>query len=120
MRRYAGACARPYDEQALARLLRTGITPDGITLPATMPRYAIDDAQRDDLAAYLRGLSARAPPGLDGERVRVATITTPDVEPQRRDAMLATTLKRFVWHRRTASRATRRTVRCSRNARARW
>jgi hypothetical protein len=60
-----------------------------------MPRYAIDDAQRDDLAAYLHGLSARAPPGLDGERVRVATITTPDVEPQRRDAMLAT-LKRFV------------------------
>ncbi len=98
--RYFGASVRwrvrpAYDAQALARLLRTGVTPDGITLPATMPRYAIDDAQRDDLAAYLHGLSARAPPGLDGERVRVATITTPDVEPQRRDAMLAT-LRRFV------------------------
>ena len=70
--RYFGASVRwrvrpAYDEQALARLLlRTGITPDGITLPATMPRYAIDDAQRDDLAAYLRG----SPPGAARPRRR--------------------------------------------------
>ena len=82
-----------YDEASLARLLRTGITPDGVTLHAAMPRLRITDAQLADLAAYLRGLSAAASPGLTHDEVYLATISTPDADPQRRDAMLATLAK---------------------------
>lgn len=84
-----------YDDAALGRLLRSGVTPDGVTLPATMPRYALADRDLADLAAYLRTLSAEPPPGLDAQTVRIATISTPDADPQRRDAMLAT-LQRFI------------------------
>lgn len=84
-----------YDEASLGRLLRSGVSPDGVTLPASMPRYRLDDADLADLSAYLRTLSQAAPPGLDADTVRVATVTTPDADPQRRDAMLAT-LRRFV------------------------
>ncbi len=84
-----------YDEAALGRLLRSGVTPDGLTLPHAMPRYDIDDAQLAALTGYLRGLSASAPPGLDDEHVRLATISTPDADPARREATLVT-LQRFV------------------------
>lgn len=84
-----------YDAAALGRLLRTGVAPDGITLASTMPRYTIDADQLEDLSAYLRGLSASTPPGLTADTLRIATITTPAVDPVRRDAMLAT-LNRFI------------------------
>ncbi len=84
-----------YDEAALGRLLRTGVTPDGMTLAAAMPRYAIGEADLADLAAHLAGLSSRPPAGIDDETIRLATVTTPDADPARRAAMLAT-LQRFV------------------------
>jgi mono/diheme cytochrome c family protein len=84
-----------YDEAGLARLLRTGITPDGVTIHAAMPRLKIDDAQLADLVAYLRGLSATPSPGLTPDEVHLATISTPDADPQRRAAMLAT-LSKFI------------------------
>ncbi len=84
-----------YDEASLGRLLRNGESPDGVTLPPAMPRYRIDDADLADLSAYLRAMSQGTPPGLSADTVRVATVTTPDADPQRRDAMLAT-LRHFV------------------------
>lgn len=84
-----------YDADSLGTLLRSGSTPDGQVLPATMPRYAIGERDLDDLVAYLRTLSAQPPAGLDDETVRIATISTPDADPARRDAMLAT-LQQFV------------------------
>ncbi len=98
--RYFAASARwrvrpAYDEDSLARLLRTGTAPDGHVLAPTMPRYLLNDADAGDLAAYLRQLSSGPPAGLDADSVRLATVTTPDVDPQRRDALLAT-LGRFV------------------------
>lgn len=84
-----------YDEAALGQLLRTGVTPDGIALPPTMPRYELDAADLADLTSYLRTLSAATPPGLQADIVRIATISTPDADPVRRDAML-TTLERFI------------------------
>jgi len=84
-----------YDETSLARLLRTGITPDGVTLHAAMPRLRISDAQVADLVAYLHELSAAPSPGLTRDEVALATISTPDADPQRRDAML-TTLAKFI------------------------
>jgi len=92
----AGWRVRPaYDEAALGTLLRTGRTPDGQVLPGTMPRYAIGESDLGDLVAYLRTLSASPPAGLDEGSVRIATISTPDADPARRDAMLAT-LQQFV------------------------
>lgn len=92
----AGWRVRPaYDEPALGRLLREGVAPDGVTLATTMPRYALADADLADLSAYLRTLSAALPAGLDEGTVRIATVSTPDADPRRRDAMLAT-LQRFV------------------------
>lgn len=79
-----------YDEASLGRLLRSGESPDGVTLQPAMPRYRIDDADLADLSAYLRTMSQGTPPGLDADTVRVATVTTPDADPRRRDAMLAT------------------------------
>jgi mono/diheme cytochrome c family protein len=84
-----------YDDAALARLLRSGVSPDGVTMHAAMPRVQIDDAQAADLAAYLRGLSAAPSPGLEGDDVYLASVSTPDADATRRDAMLAT-LARFV------------------------
>ena len=50
----------------------------------------IADTQVADLAAHLRGLSNAAPPGVQDDGVYLATVSTPDADPQRRDAMLAT------------------------------
>ncbi len=100
----AGWRVRPaYDEAALATLLRSGRTPDGLTLSSTMPRYAIGERDLADLTAYLRTLSAQPPVGLDDETVRIATISTPDADPVRRDAMLAT-LQQFVLQKNGQSR----------------
>jgi mono/diheme cytochrome c family protein len=84
-----------YDEASLGQLLRKGISPDGVTMGTAMPRYALADADLVDLTAYLRQLSEAPPPGLEAGMVRVATITTPDADPTRRDAMLAT-LQHFI------------------------
>ena len=54
-----------YDEASLARSLREGLDPDGRLLVAPMPRYALDDQAVAALAAYLRGLSAEAAPGVE-------------------------------------------------------
>ena len=84
-----------YDEASLGRLLRQGVSPDGVTMAAAMPRYRLGDSELTDLTAYLRTLSEGLPPGLDAGTVRVATITTPDADPARREAMLAT-LRHFI------------------------
>jgi hypothetical protein len=84
-----------YDEAALGRVLRSGITPDGATLQAAMPRYAIGATDLADLTAHLRELSNRPPDGIDADTVHLATVTTPEADPVRREAMLAT-LRRFI------------------------
>lgn len=103
-----------YDEASLGRLLRSGESPDGVTLQPAMPRYRIDDADLADLSAYLRTMSQGTPPGLDADTVRVATVTTPDADPRRRDAMLAT-LQHFIAQKNGQSRhEVKRSVQSSR------
>lgn len=77
-----------YDEATLATLLRSGVTPDGQVVRAPMPVYRFDERDARDLAAYLRGLSTQAAPGIDATTVRIATITTPGIDPSRAQAML--------------------------------
>jgi hypothetical protein len=76
--------ARPaYDDASLARALRTGVDSNGTPLDRLMPRYELGEADMQSLIAYLRQLSAVPPPGLDGQRLHLATIITPDAEPAR-------------------------------------
>ncbi len=72
----------------LLRALRDGVDPAGRTLSATMPRYAIADADAKALGAYLRALGAEPPPGVDEAIVHIATILTPQVSAARRSSML--------------------------------
>ncbi len=103
-----------YDDASLARLLRTGIAPDGMAMQPEMPRYAVSEAELRDLTAYLRGLSATPAAGIDADTVRIATITTPDADPLRRDAML-TALTHFVAQKNGQSRQeARRSVNATR------
>ena len=85
-----------YDEASLGRLLRSGVSPDGVTLPATMPRYALADADLADLGGLPAHALRRAAAGARrATRCASPPITTPDADPARRDAMLAT-LQHFV------------------------
>lgn len=68
-----------YDETSLLRALNSGVAPDGVELAAPMPRYILEHQDVAALAAYLRTLSATTPPGVNGEEVVFATVTTPDV-----------------------------------------
>lgn len=42
-----------YDSRALCQLLRSGVDPAQVLLPAVMPRYDVSDAQCADLWTYL-------------------------------------------------------------------
>jgi len=77
-----------YTRASLGRALREGVDPTGRTLDALMPRYVLDDAEIDQLYAYLEGLSAAAAPGVTEREIHFSTIITPDVSSDRRRAML--------------------------------
>ena len=78
----------PYTPATLARALRDGVDSDGRTLSNLMPRFAIDDADFSSLIVYLNTLYPVRVPGVTPELLHFATIITPEVEPERRKAML--------------------------------
>lgn len=80
----------PYTEEALAASIRTGMNNMGAHMNELMPHYEINDADMQSLIAYLRQLSPKWSPGATGDRIHFATVITPDVEPERRKAMLDT------------------------------
>jgi hypothetical protein len=77
-----------YTDEALLRALRDGVDPSGRTLSATMPRYAVSEADAKAVAAFLRGLGEGVPPGVSDAIVHLATIVGPGVSPARRASML--------------------------------
>ena len=93
--RTTGPGTRPaYDLDSLARALRDGVDPAGRRLSATMPTYAVSDAEVAALAAYLRTLGTPAP-GVTETTLHLATITSPSADPGRREAMLSV-MREFV------------------------
>jgi hypothetical protein len=74
--------ARPaYDDETLARAIRTGVDPSGQPLHPLMPRYRIDDAGVAALLAHLKRLGSSPAPGVAPGVMRLATIITDEAEP---------------------------------------
>jgi cytochrome c553 len=80
--------AYAYTDLTLAAAIRTGVTADGRVMNALMPRYSIDDASLAALLEYLKTLSAGPFPGVGDQVLELATIVTPDADPDERAAML--------------------------------
>jgi hypothetical protein len=84
-----------YDDISLMRAISGGISSNGRSLDALMPRYqlASDDAQ--NLIAYLRHLGADPVPGVTQEEVVVATVIA-DIAPEAARNAVAEVVQRFV------------------------
>lgn len=81
--------SRPaYTTQSLGQALRHGIDPTGRELSSLMPRFILSEREVQALSAYLASLSVSTPPGIDGQEIHFATITTPGDE-EAREALLA-------------------------------
>lgn len=82
--------ARPaFNDETLARLLRTGIDPGGKQVRPTMPQYQINDDDMAILIHYLKNLSTAPDPGVDDKVIRFATVVTEGVTDEKRNAMLS-------------------------------
>jgi len=79
-----------FDETGFGAAVRAGMHPSGRELSAIMPRFDLSENEVRGLAAYLRTLSAQWSPGVDAQRLRLATVITPDVSPERRKVFLDT------------------------------
>ncbi len=85
----------PYSEATLARAIREGVRPDGRKLNYLMPRYALDEASMHTLIDYLKLLAPDKAPGVTADTLQLATIVTPDADPNERKGMLDV-LRRYV------------------------
>ena len=79
----------PYTLESFAAAVRSGHHVSGRDLDPLMPRYPLDDAEVQALASYLRHLSNEWSPGVTDTHVQLATIVTPDVDPERKRIFLA-------------------------------
>lgn len=85
----------PYTDETAARAIREGIDANGRTLTPLMPRYGLGDADTAALLAYLKSLDRPVEPGVGDTVLHFATIVTPEADPVRREAVLAT-VRQFV------------------------
>ena len=63
-----------FDENSLARVLRTGLDPASNQLDPSMPLYTMSVEDMDSLVAYLRYLETDWDPGMEKDRIQVATL----------------------------------------------
>lgn len=88
--RFQAPPLRPaYTDASLARLLRTGLDPNGRRLNPVMPIYDLDERTAGLLVDYLKGLSAAASPGVGAESMALATVVAGDVPPEDEARMMA-------------------------------
>jgi len=64
----------PFDDDSLGRLLAVGIDPGDNRLDTAMPTYAMSAQDTADLIAYMKHLETDIDPGVEKDRVRVATL----------------------------------------------
>lgn len=79
-----------YNEGSLAAAIATGKNNAGRKMLALMPTYALDKKDMAALTAYLQQLSTEWSAGVDAETIHLATIITPEVEANRRKALIDT------------------------------
>lgn len=63
-----------FNEVSLARLIRSGRDPAHNIIDSSMPRYAMSRQDMDDLLAYIQVLEDDTDPGLEDDRIQVATL----------------------------------------------
>lgn len=80
----------PFDDAGFAAAVNEGRHVDGRELSPMMPRFDLRPLELQALQAYLRTLSAQWSPGVSATRLRLATVITPDVTPERREIFLET------------------------------
>jgi mono/diheme cytochrome c family protein len=78
----------PYTEETLAKAVQKGVNNGGRDMSTAMPRYALGEPEMKALSAYLRQLSKEWSPGVTADAIRFATVITPDVAPERKQALL--------------------------------
>lgn len=78
-----------YDASSFAMALREGKDPDGKLLVSPMPRYELDDTAVSALSAYLAQLTSRPEPGVEKNSLHIATVVTPDAQPEQAEAVLS-------------------------------
>jgi cytochrome c553 len=79
-----------YTEESLATAIATGMDNEGRLMLPLMPHYPLDKQDMAALTAYLQQLSSAWSPGVDADTIHLATVITPEVEPERRKAFLDT------------------------------
>ena len=89
--RYQAPPFRPaYTDATLSKAIREGVDPNGRSLKATMPRYALNERDMAILVNYLKQLSSKPSPGVSDTTLALATVVTDDVSQAEQDAMLNT------------------------------
>ncbi|WP_081908703.1 c-type cytochrome [Ferriphaselus sp. R-1] len=86
----------PYTSESLALAVKNGVGSDGRELNVVMPRFHLSDRDMQALEAYLRQLSSAWSPGVSASSIRFATVITPEVTPERRQALLDVLRSAFV------------------------
>lgn len=83
--------ARPdreaYTDASFARAIRDGVDSEGRQMSYLMPRFALGDADMTALVAHLRSLDHHREPGVSESELHFATILTPDVNLEQRQAV---------------------------------
>ncbi len=67
----------PYNERLLIRAITMGFNSDGQRLNVAMPRYALSQADANDLVSYLKKISTDYDPGLSDDVVRIGALLPP-------------------------------------------
>lgn len=78
----------PYTDESLAKSIIHGENNSGREMSVLMPRYNLSESELKALTAYLKQLSTQWSPGVTGDSIRFAMVVTPDVEPERRKALI--------------------------------
>lgn len=75
---------KAYNSELLHRLLITGINSNGEQADPLMPRYVLNKSQSEQIKAYLATLFVSNDPGVDDEKIRIATIIDPRLSTQQK------------------------------------
>jgi len=63
-----------FDEQSVGRSIISGIDPAGNRLDRAMPTYLMSQDDLDDLVAFMKVLENEFDPGIEKDRIRIATL----------------------------------------------